>query len=344
MARMITLVLALAVAMPCAQAGDTTPAAISIPTLRHAVAVAGPIVRIGDLVANAGEAASIPIFRAPDLGQTGTVPTEQVLEAIRPHHLLGIDARNVNEVVVTRASRALASQDIEAHLVRFFAGKNGFAPTDSLAVTFDRELRTVHVDPAAASTMKVARAHIDARTGRFDVILQFPESGSEGANTARYTGIVFAAVNTGVTVRALARGDVIKPSDVAIERRPKGEIASDAVGDLASLVGMAVRQTLRAGQSIRRGDLMKAELVRRNDTVTLVYAVPGIFLTMRGKALESGADGDLISVLNVQSNRTVQGAVVGPGRVNVAANLPNAAASTPNTLAQTATDSNSRAE
>jgi flagellar basal body P-ring formation protein FlgA len=55
----------------------------------------------------------------------------------------------------------------------------------------------------------------------------------------------------------------------------------------------------------------------------LTYEVPGIVLTMRGKALESGAEGDLVSVLNVNSKRTIQGIVTGPGRVTVAA--PSAA-------------------
>ena len=49
---------------------------------------------------------------------------------------------------------------------------------------------------------------------------------------------------------------------------------------------MAARRALRAGQPLRSADLMKPELVQRNETVTLVYEVPGIVLTMRGKALE----------------------------------------------------------
>ena len=38
-------------------------------------------------------------------------------------------------------------------------------------------------------------------------------------------------------------------------------------------------------------------------------------LTIRGKAADSGAEGDVISVLNEQSKRTVQGTIIGPGRV-----------------------------
>ena len=67
---------------------------------------------------------------------------------------------------------------------------------------------------------------------------------------------------------------------------------------------------------------MKPELVARNETVTIVFEVPGIMLTTRGKALEAGAQGDLVNVLNVQSKRTVQATVTGPGRVTVVATTP----------------------
>ena len=45
-------------------------------------------------------------------------------------------------------------------------------------------------------------------------------------------------------------------------------------------------------------------------------------LTVRGKALEAGAMGDIVGVLNIQSNRTVQATVIGPGRVSIAAAGP----------------------
>ena len=63
--------------------------------------------------------------------------------------------------------------------------------------------------------------------------------------------------------------------------------------------------------------------------MTLVYEVPGITLTVRGKAAEGGAEGDVISVLNEQSKRTVQGVVVGPGRVIISTGSPRLAANLP---------------
>jgi flagella basal body P-ring formation protein FlgA len=79
---------------------------------------------------------------------------------------------------------------------------------------------------------------------------------------------------------------------------------------------------------LRQADLMKPELVQRNETVTLLFEVPGIVLTIRGKAMESGAEGDVVSVLNTQSKRTVQGTVTAMGTVTVAGMKPRIAVNT----------------
>ena len=75
-----------------------------IPRLKPFAIVAGEFVRIGDLVENAGAVADIAIFRSPDIGSTGTVPTAEVLEAVGQHDLLIVDATGI------RAGRDHAGQ------------------------------------------------------------------------------------------------------------------------------------------------------------------------------------------------------------------------------------------
>jgi flagella basal body P-ring formation protein FlgA len=79
---------------------------------------------------------------------------------------------------------------------------------------------------------------------------------------------------------------------------------------------------LRAGQVIRQADVAKPELVGRGETVTIVFQVPGIQLTIVGKAVGPGALGDVIIVVNGQSKHTIAATVIGPGRVSV--NAPTA--------------------
>src|SRR4051794_3994792 len=86
--------------------------------LKAQATVAADIVRIGDLIENAGVAANSPIFRAPDLGQTGAVPSRAVLDAVRPYGLIVVDTRGLDEVSVTRMSRIISIDDIEARIVQ----------------------------------------------------------------------------------------------------------------------------------------------------------------------------------------------------------------------------------
>ena len=75
--------------------------------------------RVGDLVEHAGVIAKVPIFRAPDLGVTGTVPADAVIEAVRRFAGSSVlDTGDVSEVVVTRASRVIPATDIEARVAK----------------------------------------------------------------------------------------------------------------------------------------------------------------------------------------------------------------------------------
>src|SRR3954471_20223003 len=100
---MIRIVLVFVTMFALGREASAEPRAAA-PRLKELVAVSSEIVRIGDLVENAGTAADVPVFRAPDLGQTGAVQISQVAEALRPYDLSGIEMSGVSEVVVTRLS------------------------------------------------------------------------------------------------------------------------------------------------------------------------------------------------------------------------------------------------
>jgi flagella basal body P-ring formation protein FlgA len=319
----IVLALVMAVALDRQAFAETAAAA---PRLKELVAVTSEIVRIGDLVENAGAAADVPVFRAPDLGQTGAVPVSRVAEALRPYDITGVETGGLTEVVVTRLSRALTGKDITDRIARAFAGQYGFGDPQNIGVILDRGIRILHVEPTVTGDLVVARMNVEPRTGRFDIAFELPGSTLSRRAALRFTGSVTETVEAAALTRSLRPGDVIKASDVTMERRPKTELRGDGVA-ADQAVGMAAKTALRSGQALRADDLIKPQIVQRNEAVTITYEVPGIMLTVRGKATEAGALGDIVGVLNIQSNRTVQATVVGPGRVSIAAARPLVAAS-----------------
>jgi flagella basal body P-ring formation protein FlgA len=308
-----------------------TPDKDAKPALKPTVTVADDIVRIGDLIENAGAAADVAIFRAPDLGQVGSVPAGRVLEALRPHHFVGLDTRGIAEVVVTRSSRAITAKDIEARILRALAGQSGLPDAKNLAVSFDNEARTLNVEAAATGELRVARLAFEPRSGRFDVTFDLPGSAVARKLPLRYTGAIAETFEALVPVRQIAQGEVLTAGDLTPTRRPKHEFTG-AVIAAEQAVGLASKRALRPGQVIKLTDVAKPELIARNETVTISYAVPGIVVSIRGQALEPGTLGAVINVLNVQSKKTIQATVTGPGHVSVGApRLANAALPTTST-------------
>jgi flagella basal body P-ring formation protein FlgA len=294
---------------------------IAAPALRASVTVTGDVVRIGDVIDNAGSTAQIAIYRAPDLGTTGSLPTAQVLSVLRAHQVIGVDTRDIKEISVTRLARTLVGKDIELQVARALEHKNGFGDAANLSLTFDRDVQDIRLDASNSGAMQATTVRFEQRNNRFDVTFEIANDNASAPTRLRFTGTAIETVEAAVLTRGIERNEVIKSSDVVVERRPKAEVGSDAAARDRAL-GMQARKQLRAGQALRVADLAKSDLVQRDQSVTLIYEAVGLYLTIRGKALEGGTEGDVVNVLNLQSKRTVSGVVVGRGQVSISVPAP----------------------
>lgn len=301
---------------------------IAVPALRANVTVTSDIVRIGDMIENAGPAAQIAIYRAPDLGTTGVLPADQVIATLRNHRVIGVDTRDIREISVTRASRMLAIKDIERAVAEALERRNGLGDAADIQLTFDRDVRSMQLDATSTGEPQAVAVRYEPRTTRFDVMFEIGNKAGAPPAKLRFTGTAIETVQTAIATRNLDRGEILKASDIVTERRPKTEAGNDlALRDRA--IGMQARKAVRANQPIRGADLGKPDLVTRDQSVTLIYNAPGIYLTVRGKAVDGGTEGDVVTVTNLQSKRNVQGTVVGPGQVLIAAPSPRVVAAAP---------------
>jgi flagella basal body P-ring formation protein FlgA len=319
---MRSLLLATALlAFDAATAFAETTDAIAVPVLRARVTVTGDVVRIGDVIDNAGPAGAIAIYRAPDPGTTGTLPAAQVLAALRARQVIGVDARDVQEVVVTRLARTLSVKDIEQQVARAIEHRGGLGDAANISLTFDRDLQDIRLDAANTGALQAVAARYDSRSTRFDVAFEIANESSSTPTRLRFTGSAIETVEAAVVMRDVDRGDVLKASDVVVERRPKADISGEAASrDKA--VGMQLRRPVRTGQALKTTDLARPDLVQRDQGVTIIYQTPGLYLTVRGKALDNGTEGDVVNVLNLQSKRTVTGVVVARGQIAIQAVTP----------------------
>ena len=113
----------LVLALPARAADDF----IATPTLRASITVTSDVVRVGDLIDNAGSAALIPVYRSPDLGTTGALPVAHVLSVLRAKQVIGVMTGDIKEVQVTRLARTFASKDLENAVASALERRFGFS-------------------------------------------------------------------------------------------------------------------------------------------------------------------------------------------------------------------------
>jgi len=309
---------AVAVALACLIAIP----ALAAPTLRPAVEASGDVLTLGDLLDGAPAAlAGTPVFRAPAAGETGTIQAGRIIEAARRHGVADVESGGHAQILVRRAGRRVDLAEIET------------AVRKALELRHQIDARHVSVvldGPAPAlggsdtGAVHADDLSFDPRTRRFSARVALG-----GGRAAQVSGHAVDMVEIPVLTRSLGRGETVQASDVAIERRPKSAAPADALTDAGPLAGQVARRALASGAALRAGDLQKPEIVARNEAVTIVYEIPGMTLTLRGRANEAGAKGDVIAVTNPQSKRVLQATVLAPGKVAVFAATPGPIAARP---------------
>lgn len=300
------------------------PAFADAPRLKASVSLSAPLVQLGDLVENAGHAAAKPVFRAPDPGHTGAVPVAAVLAAAERLGLEGVDTAGLEEIVVSRKARIVSAEEIETRLRDAILSRLGLADEGALSLVIDQSLRDLVLDPEAEARLALDRLDMVGSSGRFRAAFSIADAGAIGR--FELDGTAYETVEIVVPARPIRRGEIVGRGDLLVEKVRRRAALADALTAPGEAIGMAARRGLQVGAPLAQADLVEPELVARGDMVTLVFRGPGLNLSVRARARQAGARGDLVTVVNLQSNRMLQGIVTGPGRVELESSSPALAA------------------
>jgi flagella basal body P-ring formation protein FlgA len=88
---------------------------------------------------------------------------------------------------------------------------------------------------------------------------------------------------------------------------------------LRDIIGMEAQRALSAGTIVRASDVIRPQLVRRGEPVTITLRDGGLTISTEGRALGNGAAGDFVRVVSLSTNRTLDGVVEGTGAIRVVA-------------------------
>jgi flagellar basal body P-ring formation protein FlgA len=275
------------------------------------VTVSGDTIALGDLFRDAGVHASDPVAPAPALGTRATYNAAWLGAVAREHHLAWQPSSDFDRVTVERASRTI---DADAIGQRILAAVAADTPNSDSSVQLDNPGLRFIVPAEASDSMALDALNVDARTGRFSVFVTAPANSDHGQRQ-RVSGRIIYQVTIAVPAHGMTIGEIFGASDVSETKLPRERVAPDAVTMPQQLIGKAARRILRAGETVRAGDIAEPVVVHKGDLVTIALSAAGMQLTAQGRALEDGPMGAAIRVANTQSNRVIDAAVAGPNQV-----------------------------
>lgn len=286
--------------------------ALAMPALKANVVVNTSIVTVADLFDNAGELAETAIFRAPAPGTAGEVSIEMVRLAADRIGLRDFETYGLSTINVARDGTLIGQDMIDAAIRQTLVNdgtlRNGMDVTTEIATRLPALYAAASDQPIIIDQFRFypANSNFSAR-----ILI----SGQSDALNVQ--GRLYFTVEAPHLTRSLPSGSVIQPTDV--EMRAISAQLADAAGvpRLEDLIGMQLNRQMRDGVLIRTADVGDPQVVARNDIVTLFLQRGAMTLTVRGQALNSASRGENVSVLNLVSNRVVNGIAVDPGTVQV---------------------------
>lgn len=304
-----------------------TAFAITIDTdtaiLKANVTVEDRLVTLGDLFINAGSHAGTAVFRSPSLGQSGSIKANLVLEAALRAGLSNVTANNISMVNVARASELVTEADILGSVVAQLKAKGYVSATAQVDVELNSHITDQHAAVGGFTPFEVRNLRFDRASGRF--IANLTIYGRDDLGIVHLNGRAVETVMVPVVSRTIRRGEVVSENDITLTPMPRQRAEASNPADLADVVGKAVKQSLRPGTIASAAFFTEPDMVKRSDTVTIMFNAGSLNLSIMGKALSDGTKGDIIPVQNAQTNRIIRAQIIGHGLLEIASPNQNVA-------------------
>lgn len=288
--------------------------------LKPAVAVSGIWVTVRDVAEVSGvEPSRIEEIRAMRLGRTPMPGVERVLgtdDVAGRLRQLGVTeavafSGSVTGIRVSAAVRTIRGDE----LVKF-----GRAALER-RIKWPADAVTIE-DPVSARTVIVPDGNVEMRAdigtrrlaGLVNVGVEVWEDGKRLAKVPLSFHVTIR-VSVPYLARAVESGNVIGEGDLEERDRELSLLPEDAILDRNEILGLRATRPLASGNFVRRIEVAAPIVLKRGAEVILLARIGTVEARASATAREDGTAGQVISVMNVVSKRTVKARVLGADTV-----------------------------
>lgn len=256
------------------------------------------------------------------LGAAPRPGDDMVLDArtlLRVALAIGLDWRptsNDQHVRISRKATIISKEHMEAQIMEALLAEDVYGDYALKIPGYYKDIVLPYDQPAS---MDITDINIDTDRKNFSVTIAAP-SADNPIQHFTVSGVMQPVIEVPVLRENLARGRIIRETDIDLIKIPETEFTRNTIGTIEELIGMSPRRLVTAGKAIQITDLVAPQIVARGELITISLNEGTLSLTTQVKALESGAKGDVIRVVNINSNTSLQAQIIGEKQVAVISN------------------------
>ena len=296
-----------------AMVGIGFAATASSVSLKYNSVIEGDVITLGDLFSGLDKKADRVLGPAPRPGKDMTLNARTLMRVAIAMDLPWRPASSAEFVTLSRAATVVTPNIIEDALKEELGhqGVNGKFGLNILSGLHD-----IILPQSAAKSVEITSLTFNGSQNRFQATLVAPSSNNPIVRE-NITGTIERLISVPVLKNTIKNGDVITSSDLSNIDLRSSAVHSGMILNVDDLVGLTPRRILHAGKPIKDSMVEYPQIVQRGELVTMVFNNGLLSLTAQGKALENGAKGDVIRVVNANSSKTLEARITGQKEVAV---------------------------
>lgn len=283
-------------------------------TLRPIVQISNQMLYLGDLFEGLPESkAKVVLGPAPQPGK------EMVLNAatlMRVAQAQDLDWRpsSTAEQITIRRNATVIGKDIVEKLINEKLFENGL--TGDYKLSMANTIADIVMPDNMPAQAEVSKFTFNVQKDTFEATIAAP-SATNPAYEMNVSGSVDRVISLPILKTSLKNGDIISDADIDFIEVLQKDVQRDYILRAETLKGMTPRRMVMSGKPIRDMELENPQIVTRGASVTLVYKSGPMTLSARGKSMQGGARGDMVRVINMNSNRSLEGIVTADNEVTI---------------------------
>lgn len=265
-------------------------------------------ITLGDVFEDVTTNADHVLAPAPALGKSMTLTTYDLNRISKAFNLGWHSTGSAHKTVIKRSSTVLDHNQAVILLKQALAEKMN---DDNFEMEFSTKDLSFVLSGNITEELSVQSLKLNPVHNSFSANIGI------AGKTKRVSGHVFRLIDVPVLAQRIGKGDIISKRDIEYITLREGDLTTNILTNAESLIGQTPRRGISASRPIKASDVHAPLIVKKGDLVIMTLKKGALNLTTKGQALDNGAKGDMVRILNTSSRQTVEAQVTGPQKVTV---------------------------